>query len=326
MPLTFGEVRKLVAPYTGAAGKCADDPEVAIAARQVMTNLLYSGSTSAIRKLCIIAFEGCVALPPEVEVPLKVRIDHQVSNVWNKWFSFHSSGQKFEGTPTSPCFTASEVLVEDGSETPLAYDIPSGGSLIGIRATCDEDPEARITIAGKDPTGREIYTTFRGDKVVGEQFTFNKNTILYGKVIYGQVLGVIKPKTNGYITAWAVDPVTKNQKFLADWSPSETTPMYKKYKILSRQCAAASHISLLCRVKLKDTYADNELTFFDNELAVTLSAQRIQGELNNNLEVANYKRQAVENVLEQEAGYKKISGMPVDVYYPMSAGRIRNIR
>ncbi len=320
MSLTFADVKKLVAPYAGRAGKCYDAADTASFARSVMEYLLYSGSQSGIRKLCILAHRGCISLPPEVEVPIKVRIDHKVSTIWNKWYSFHSSSEGFD-----KCIAANDILIEDGSLTPLAYGLPTNGSVVGIIGTCEEEEGAFVTIQGKDTTGRQVYTTFNGEQIAGEKFLIKKNQLRYGKVRFGEITGITKPRTNGYISLYAVTPITDSRTFLADYAPSDEHPLYRKFIVNSTECANIAHLSMLCRVKLRDSYLDNELTFFDNALAIQLGAQRIQGEVNNDAATANYKRQAVEDILEKEAGYKKISGSPIDIFFPLSGGTIRNI-
>lgn len=320
MALTFAEVKKLVAPYAGRAGKCASTDEAALFARSVMEYLLYSGSQAAIRKLCILAYRGCIALPPEVEVPLKVRIDRKVSAVWNKWYSFHSTSDELECS-----HPAGDLLIEDGALTPLAYGLPTNGSIVGVIGTCEEADDAYVIVQGKDTTGRVIYTTFDGEQIPGEKFRVKKNQLRYGKVRFGEITGIVKSRTNGYVSLYAVVPATDTRTFLADYAPSDERPLYRKFIVNSSECGSIVHISMLCRVRLRDNYLDNELTLFDNALAIQLGAQRIQSEVNNDAAVANYKRQAVEDILEKEAGYKKISGNPVDVFFPLSGGSIKNI-
>jgi hypothetical protein len=318
--LTFGEFKAIVAPYAGRAGKCESAPEVAAFARKVMEYLLYSGSNAGTRKVCIIAHKGCISMPPEVETPLKVRIDFRVTQIWNKWFSYHSTGDGFE-----KCLPIGDVLIEDGSSTPLSYELPDGGSVLGVLAHCEESPESFVLVSGKDPTGREIFGVFKGAQTAGEFFTLEKGVIHHGKVTFGEITSVTKSRTNGYVSLYAIDLRTGRRQFLADWSPSEEIPTRRRFRVIARECPPMAHLSILCRVRLKENYHDNENTFFDNTHAVELAAQKIQGEVNNDLEVANYKRGAVEDILEKESGYKKISGNPVDVFFPMSGGRVRNI-
>lgn len=330
MPLTFGEIRKLVSSYAGRTGKDPASPEVANFARQVMKYLLWSGDQASFRKLSIISQKGCIAMPPEVEVPIKVRINQKVSEIWNKWFSFHSVGNEMcESTANSSIgrayYPANSTLIESGDETPLAYALPENGTLIGVMATCDEDANSFVIVQGTDPGGREIYTTFNGQKIVGEKFRLSKNQIRYGQVHFGQVTAVSKPITNGYVTLFAVDPTCDRKTFLADYPPSMERPMFKKWIISLKDCPSLALIDILCRIKLKDNYSDNEIVPFDNELAVILGAQQWQAEVNNDVQVAAAKDQKVGTILDREAGYKKKSGSPLDIYHQLSGGSIKGL-
>jgi len=320
MPLTFGQFKDLVAPYAGPAGKSPNSKDVPAFARQVMEYLLFSGSDSANRKLSILAYKGCIVFPPEVEIPLKARIDNRVAEMWNKWYTFHSVNDKL-----ADCFAAGEIIAEDGSQSPLAYPLPPGGGKVGIMGHCEECDDSFVIVQGKDTVGLEVYTYYDGERVVGEKFKIQKNTLRTGSIDFSEITGVTKSRTNGYVSAYSVTPQGGQGQFLADWSPSEERPLYRRYKVISRSCAPLVHVTIICRVRLKDNYEDNELTLFDNYFAVTLAAQRIQSEKNNDSQTANYKREAVEDLLEKEAGYKKQSGSPVDVFFPLSGGAIKNI-
>jgi len=321
MPLTFGEIREIVAPYAGRAGKCPESDEVARFSRTVMENLLYTGAQAGLKRVNVIAVKGCIALPQEVEVVLKAKINNRVANIQNQWFSFHSVNTAWE----RDCCPAGEILIENGSYTPLAYPLPPDGSLIGAMSSCCEDPDANIIIQGKDPTGRLVYTLFRGEQITGEKITLTNQAIKYGMVQFAEIESVLKTKTNGYVDLFAVCPKTNGRRLIGSYTPMEQKPLYRQYKLVSRSCPPYVEVSMLCRVRLKDNYHDNDITFFDNVLAVTMAAQRIQAEDNNNTDVAGYKNQALTDLLNKESDYKKINGSPVDMFFPLSAGTIKNL-
>lgn len=317
---TFSEFKKFVSPYAGRSGKCADDAETALFARRCMELLLYEGSDSAIRKLSILAYRGKISLPQEVAVPLKVRINRKVTEVWNKWHVFSSVQESFE-----KCASALDVIKEIGSVTPLAYSLPPGGSVVGILATCQEDDTAEVIVQGYDIAGKQVFTSGpNGEQVPGERFRLVKDQLRTGKIEFGEITGVLKPRTNGYVQCIAVNPFNTTRQFLADWTPNETRPEYRTYSVIASDCPEIAHISMLCRVQLKDSYSDNEFTLFENSLAIMLAAQRLQHELNDQVDVAGYKRQALTDILEKEGGYKKQSGKPLDVFHIMSGGSIKN--
>lgn len=320
MGLTFAEFKKVVAPYAGRAGKCASSDEVSMFARLVMASLLHEGSTSAIRKVCIIANKGCVSLPPEVETPLKIKIDRKVSHIWSKWCSMSNSTDDMRN-----CMSVDNVLEEDGSETPLAYDLPDGGSKVAVIGNCEEAEGAFIIVQGKDPTGRQIITHHKGEQIPGVKLTIQKGKATSGDVVFGEITGVVKPKTNGYVSLVAITDDNEVGRFLADWSPTEERPSYRRFRIIDKSCPSLAHVSILCRVKLRDSYLDNEITLFDNPVAIMLAAQRVQAEVNNDVDIAAYKRTALQDNLEKEAGYKRAGEGVLNIFKPLSGGSIKNL-
>lgn len=321
MSYTFKEFRDIVAPYAGQSGKASDDKEVSTFARKVMEYLLISGSEAAIRKVVFNAQNGLFALPQEVETPLKVKFDNTSVEVWNKWVEFYSDTRGFDS-----CAPLDSVIAQDQA-SPLIYDLPRGGSIVGVEGTCEEGSgkePAFITVQGKDNTGREVYTFHNGKKIAGEKLTIKKDQTSFGRVTWGTITGVTKPVTNGYVRLYAVTPAANTQSFLADWSPSTTRPYFRRWRIVTH-CNPIVKVSMLCRVRLKDTYLDNELTLFENQVIIMRAAQALQAEESNDINLAAYKNESVVDFLDKEAGYKKSPGRPVDVYAPLSGGSVRNV-
>lgn len=320
MALTFGEFRELIAPYSGRAGRCASDPSVRLFARQVMELLLNSGAEGSVMEVRAVACDGMVSLPPEVEVPLKVKVNNRVTEVWDHAATFHSGN-----IDSDKCLSWGEAFIEDGNRTPLDYAFPKCGALIAIQGNCKEDDDCVVYIQGKDTVGKEIYSTWKGEQITGVKFQVEKGKLKYSEIEFGQVTSVVKSKSNGYVSAYAVHSTTKRiLRFLADWAPSEEKPSRRRYRLLNRSWPERAELSILCSVRLKDNYTDQEVTLFDNSLAVMLAAQSWQGEINNDSQTADYKGKRMDNILEREAGNKKKSGTPADIYFPMSGGSIKN--
>lgn len=318
MGITFAAFREIVAPYAGRAGRSSSDPAVSLFARQVMEYLLHSGSGDAIREVRLCAYRGYLSLPPEVETPLKAKINERTTQLWSHWATFHSAVSEGQ------CMPVGNVLAEEGNRTPLANALPRTGCVLGVLGNCAEK-NAFVTIQGKDLTGKEVYTMFRGERVVGERLEIEEGQIRYGQVQFGEVTAVLKSKTNGYVTLFAINPVTQAIcHFLADWAPSEERPSYRRCRLLT-PCGEIVSLTLICRVRLKDNYNDQELTLFDNSLAIMLAAQHVQSEKNNDTQTANYKDGAVGRILEREGSYKKKMGEFVDVVHQLSGGSIKNI-
>lgn len=321
MALTFREFREIVAPFSGrAGGLCASSPKVAVFARDVMHLLLFNGASEAIREVKLIACDGLISLPPEVEVPLKAKVNYNSIEVRDHAATFHSQSANCDSWPA-----AERVLAEDGNRTPLDHAFPKCGAFIAVQAHCQEE-NCFVQVQGKDISGREVYTMFRGEHVTGVKFELEKGKIKYSDVEFGEITSVQKSETSGYVSAFAVSAQTqKILRFVADWSPSEINPSRRRCRLVATGCPNPAEISVLCRIRLKDRYSDGEITLFDNSIAIMLAAQRLQAEKNNDLQTANYKNQAVQDMLDHETGYKKKPGTPADIYFPMSGGSVKNI-
>lgn len=322
MALTFKQVKELVAEYAGRGGKCPTSEAVNTFAHEVLDYARIQGTWGSIRKFCFVAQKGCFAAPPELDVPLKVRINNKVGNIWSKWYDFHSVSADLDG-----CLPADKVLIQEPYYTSTAFDLPAGGAKIGVLGICPEDADRTITIKGKDITGRDVIFTYEDGEVrVGEQFNIGQQ-FRVGQVHWGQITEVIKSPTNGYVQLWAIDPSTHDKiHFLADYSPVEEVPQYRKFKLQAASCGDLVDVVVLGRIRLKSYYADNDIVPFESRIAITLTAQRLQAEKTNNIEVASYKRNAMKDFLADESQFKKTpAANPVEVFHPLSGGAVKGI-
>jgi hypothetical protein len=323
MPITFGRVKEIVAEYAGRGGKSPNSETVNQFAFRVLDYVRLQGTWGSIRKFCFIAQKGCFAAPPELDVPLKVRIDNKVGNIWSKWYAFHTVTAELDG-----CIPADKVLIQEPYFTPTQFDLPCSGACVAVLGTCPEQQGAELTVKGKDITGREVIFSYEAGEQhqIGERFDITQQ-MRVGQVHFGEITAISKSKTNGYVQLWAVDPITKTPiHLLADYSPVEELPQYRKFQVQSSACGEYTHVTILGRIRLREYYADNDIVPFDSEMPILLTAQRIQAEARNDIEVASYKRQAVKDFLGDEHQFKKTpQGSPVEVFYPLSAGAIKNI-
>lgn len=319
--LTFLDVRRLVADYASRGGACADTKTVELFARQVLEYIMLNGAYGSIRRFSFLAQQGCISLPYELETPLQVKIDRQVGSVWNQWMTLSSVQGDLTG-----CLDAHNVLEPLPNPAFTAFDLPPGGSVVGVLGTCQEEAETYIIVQGKDPTGREIVTTYKGEQIVGEKFPIKKNVMGYGQVKFGEITGIIKTPTKGYVQIWAVEPNTKQSQFLGDYSPLDEKPSYKKVRITGCSCSSLVEVVVQGRIRLKGKYVDNDIVPFDSMNTIIFAAQKLQAENNNNVQVANYKGGVLKDMIENEAAYKRVNpGTPVNTFRGTSGGAVKGI-
>lgn len=324
MSITYGQAKKILAPYQDRAGRCPDAETTDLFVRSVLEYLLISGEYGSIRKFTFNALKGCFTVPYELEVALKVKNDGEIGSVWDRWFEWHANKGLDDG-----CIPASEALFEDPNYYPTVYDIPGAGTRVGAIGTCLESDDAYIIVQGVDSVGREIFTTHKGKQVKGEYLRIKRGELRYSTKVFAKITDVVKTKTIGYTQLmWVVinDDDTISQGLLADYSPIEETPRYRRYRLTSRHCGNIVKVSVIGRIRLKPAYSDNDQIPFDNVLALTLGGQFINKNTNDDMATAQAKDSILQNVITKENEHKRVNnGQPVEFYKGTSAGMIKNI-
>lgn len=325
MPVTYGDAKKILAQYAGRGGKCysEDSEEVDLFAREVLQYMLISGAYGNQRTYCFYACNGCITLPYELDVPLKVKVDGVVGEVWDRWFQFYPS--ESDTLTGIGCCEANEALYEEPNLFPTVYDIPYGGHPAVIATACEE-LGAQVVIQGLDLTGREIVTTHKGTQFYGEVLTLKRGEFRYTQTKFSKITGVQKSKTNGYVQLVSYDPATQSKTFLADYTPYEENPAYRRYKLQGPYAGKSVKVSILGRIRIKDRYANNEFIPFDNLLAIRLAGQRVHADVVGDVATSQAKDVLLSKVIMQESTYKKQSGgQPMEVFPLMAGCAIKNI-
>lgn len=316
--ITYKQAKEVLAKYAGTAGKCPDSDTVDLFVRKVLQYLLLQGTYGNERKFCFHAVRGCVTLPKELDVPLKVKFDGAVGTVWNKWFEYHSGNDWIQD---NNCIDMHSVF-EDPNGYPTVYDISSATPYPAVMGTCDET-DAYVIVKGQDLTGREIFTYHNGEQISGVKLTIEKNKIRKSDVAFGRITEVYKTKTKGYTTLLGLNSTACTRQFLADYEPNEETPSYRRVTIKYPNCPPVCKISMLGRIRLKNYYADNDLIPFDNLYLLEVAANSVNSMHNNDVEKALVKDNYVKGLIETEGNYKKVNnGQPIEVFNPLSGGNV----
>lgn len=323
MAILYKEAREMLAQYAGRAGHCPspDSVEVKWFLRKVFEYLLLSGSYGNLRKFVFQAVKGVITLPYELEVPLKVKIDNLVGSVWDRWFEYQSSKDLGDG-----CCLAEEAMFEDPNRFPTVYDIPYGGARVGVLATCDEDCDAHIIVQGMDGSGRQIFTTHKGEQINGEYLSIKKGTLRYTQVTFATITSILKTKTNGYTQLLWVCPEKNTRGFLADYSPLEEKPEYRRYRLKGTDCCPLTKVAILGRIRLKEAYSDNDFLPFDTVYTLELAAQAMNAQYNTDVQTATAKDATMVDMIRRENAYKQVNnGKPIEYLQELSPGQIMNV-
>ena len=324
MALTFGDAKKILSQYAGRGGKCYNAEDVNLFVRQVLEYLLYSGQYGNLRKFCFTAQGGCITIPYELEVPLKVKLDGNAGTVFDKWFTWYSAADE------SQCVPATNALYEEPNRFPTIYDLPETGAQVGVLGTAEEAEDAHVIVQGYDITGREIYTNHAGQQISGEYLRIQRGAVRYTNVRFGKITAITKTKTRGYVQLLWVKPESNTKGFLADYSPVEEHPQYRRFRLTASMCTGNENgnlsVSVIGKIRLKPSYADEDLIPFDNVYALSLAGQQINAQYNDNVEVAAAKDKQVQELVNKENEYRRTqNGNIVEFFIPTSAGAIKNI-
>lgn len=323
MSILYREAREMLSQYASRAGVCPDSNSVEVRwfLRKVFEYLLLSGSYGNLRKFVFQAVKGVITLPYELEVPLKVKIDNIVGSVWDQWFEYHSSKDLGDD-----CCLAEEAMFEDPNRFSTVYDIPSGGTKVGVLATCEEAEDAHLIIQGQDSSGREIFTTHKGEKVTGEYLSIKKGVLRHTQVNFATITSVIKSKTNGYVQLLWVCPERNTRGFLADYSPLEEKPSYRRFRLKGTNCGPLAKVSILGRIRLKENYSDNDFIPFDTVYTLELAAQALNASYNSDVQTAGAKDAMMKDMVNRENTYKRVNnGQPIEYLQELSPGSIMNV-
>lgn len=321
MTLTFGQAKKILAQYQGKGGKRPTNADLEQFTIKVLQYLLYQGSPNAERAYEFYATNGWFTAPYELEIPLKVKINGRVGTVQSKWFEFRSGNDFAKGA----CYE-NNVIFEDANVYSTAYDLPAYGAQVAVIGTASEESDAHVIVQGNDPTGREIFTNHKGAEISGELLSIRKNVLVRSNVRFGQITGVVKPRTNGYVQLHWTDSEGHIKGFLADYSPVEEVPSYRRYQLRVSECPSLAKITVLGRTRIKPAYADNDRIPFDNLYAIEVAGKQVNANYNNEIQTATQQHQFLQELVNKEAVHKRpTNGTPLEVFYDTSPGIIKGI-
>lgn len=318
--LTFRKAKEILAKYNKRGGTCLDDPSLDQFVIEVLQWMLWNGTYGNLRQFCFCAYKGCITIPFELEVIEKVKIDGCIGTAFDRWFTYHAATVDFNGCPP-----VARALHEENNYYPTVYDVPEGGSHVGIYGTCNEAASASIIVKGIDPTGREIVTVDQGQQIVGEKLYIRKGEIRYTQAVFAQITGVVKTPTVGYCQLLWINPAANLKGFLSDYSPLEEVPAYRRYRLTDPRCVTRVQVTVLGRIRLKEKYVDNDIIPFESIYTINMAGQTINLSQNRALDLAQASGNMAADMIEKENSYKKPeNGQPVEYFLPLSGGAIQN--
>lgn len=324
MIITLGQARIAVSRYAGKSGKCPESEDVRLFVHEIVQRLLHRGAHGNMRKWCFHAYNGCFTAPNDMEVPLKFKIDGYPEAVWSKWYEF------FDVFSSDLCDLSYQPgLYEEVNPYFTAYDIPYPSAYVAV-VPLDTEQSKYITIQGVDINGKEIFTTFNGRQIHGERLLISRENPTFTTRSFAKITGIEKDRTCNYVRLyWQTYNLDAKQVtgrgLLAEYRPTDTHPSYRRFRVPGIQNSCAK-ITILGRVKdMTDFYHDNDILPITSLGALTKMAQLIQAEGNDNIQVATFHENTIDNIIENENQYYETGYEPFDFFFPMSPGANENL-
>lgn len=337
MIITFGQAKKELARYAGKAGKCRDDDQVDLFVKEVIQQLLFRGANGNLRKWVFLTQNGMFTAPPDLELPLKIKIDGEVASSFDKWYEF------YDNNTLSNCVPCEEGIFEEPNVVFTAFDLPPHGARILAKPICkealgspesnsfcppdtsDTPEEAHFVITGRNEFGEEVFMPHKGTQLKGEYLSINKFKPKFTQTCFTAITGIEKTVTNHYVDLMWFDPHTKLTGLLGKYKPSDTHPSFRRFRINGLACDRCFKVTILGRVRFCENYHDNDVIPISSLRGLRLMAQHLQSEDNDDIQTADYKNKRIAQVIQDENNYKRTTSATIDFFRETSPGRIPNI-
>jgi hypothetical protein len=324
MPIIVRDVLESMAPYAGVNGTCADNEAEIIDYLNKVCKLLHVRGDwkGTIEEGCIATTDCTFALP------------WHLAHVRNAWYCNQSIllrdqyYETFAGVGIQTCCGGCcfPQLIQTGKTMPYQKPVPNGWRL-AIQGTAIEDVEMQFQMM--DYTGQRYIQSITPNMDVQKL-----------DITLGQLMSVTKPRTKGFVRAFAWHPDHSDMEFVAKYDAHQEAPQFTEYKLTGTnkgEIKGEKHPQLILRAK-KQYIPIREVTdvlWLESEAALEFGALALNAKISKNNELyvqnLNLAEEQLEEVLENE---QPKSWTPLQVRYqpqamsPQVTGRMRyrNIR
>lgn len=324
MIITLGQARSAIAEYAGKSGKCADTEDVRLFVLEVIQRLLHRGAHGNLRKWVFCLSNGCFSAPPDLEVPIKVKIDGYPEMVWSKWYEFYDV---HSGDLT--CEEFKSGISEEVNDYYTIYDIPVAGARIAAVPLESESENAYIIIQGLDSNGKDVFTTCNGCRIHGERLKISREEPVFSRTSFSKITGIEKSITCNYVRLYWQEIAAgqiAGRGLLAEYKPTDTHPSYRRFHVPNARYDCPVKVTVLGRVKNVDYRHNNDVLPVTSLAALRKMGQLMQAEQNEKIDVAAYHDRGMDRTIEDENEYHRTGQDPFDFVWATSPGSIENLQ
>jgi len=296
MLYTLGQAKTLVAPFTTTGGACPNNQLVTDRINEAVRRLISEGRADWVgtqRRVRICTKNQCVTLPREFESARIANVDRGSVDLFPRNYQYLEWGPGEEGRGEHYGID----LVDDGDGWPVFFDIPASESdyFLYAASTHMNDRTKKILFTGRKRNnedilqdsgvpGHELEIALWDNGVEGSLSVYP--TPLSG-VPFSQITSVKLPDgRKGYVSLYAVEPVSHAMYFLGKYHPDETMPSYRRYKLLGSDCHCVHSVDMLCKVRYIPASRDDDVLLIQNLDALKSMVMAIREENAGNIQAA----------------------------------------
>jgi hypothetical protein len=304
-------------PIADIAGVCATQTSFVSYINQATNRLLYRGDwRSTTFPIQLNVMKGVITFPRIAGTVRAINICKRGMPIFGQWFRFldhYWRGRDCWGWWHG--FLGETPSMTEYGYSPIYAAIPTNTCVLQLQGD-PTDNGAIIQVFGTDPSGNQLLTSTGTGFVDGLSFTLGQPFVV-GTQLIGSITRVIKPITNQYVEAFALDTASGTLTQLANWEPSNTSPHYAQYKLEGGPwCTVQTPIPAVALIKIKfvPVVVGTDPVLIPNQDALKLMVQAIRfEESGDSANGAAYIAKAVHELNLQLADQVKEEDIPVFV-------------
>jgi hypothetical protein len=289
----FSDFQPQLARVAGTTGMSTSDSRVMDYVNLAIFELMNEGDwPSLIARLQFKVSQDRIVLPAEFDRILYLTVNHAPIPMQSPWFEFIGEGPDMvnslygsEPTTSNDALLRRFIGVLDREQIYTFEDIPQDGNLYYpvIYGTANELVDGQrplMVLQGYDNNGQWIRTQNAQQQWIdGQELLINGDTppfAFQGQIPMSQVTGITKPVTNGNVLLYVNCPATGANIYIGNYTPYDTTPYYRSYKIPGLGCNGRTfHVNCRARRRYVPIQTVNDWLLITNLPALMAMLQAV---------------------------------------------------
>lgn len=268
----------------------------------------------SVRLLNLCVTNGCLVMPREVANIEQTAFNGNPIPIYTSWYAFTQNLARVE--TCNGCNAASNlsgscgstlyagcghVQMRDQGEA-VSFAVTRGNNKkVRVYPASSADVGKKIIIQGYDSNKIWVRTSFDGAVQDGEQLTlalpYAESSTVWSE---GAPVGVIKDQTEQLVRLYSYNIDTGTEKLLAEYQPSETRPVYRRYQIpkyhaipkcyccRNEDGEIVSTINTISKIAHVTLQNDNDWLVLENLAAYKAAMQAVKAYEENDLNTGNF--------------------------------------